>query len=658
MGEELSHKINSASARMRVSSPKCQDLDRLIQFKVLGISTPLLGRNKTEMKSGVFIFDETEKIPDSLHTNTTQFCIDFDEKHFNRTTSIETRTLQALFALLGLMVPWGWVPLGISMAGPALGYLPTGSVAANIFVFSLISIASVAFGNQMANLGKTIGHKVFDDHGFSATKEDKLPHVKPVNYKVQFKLPFSQTIRFFKVPVNPAIVVLSAIYAGFKTVPRSLLFWMAERHFPVYRGFFIGPLVLSMFEESYNDAYLSWKSNFSQSPPSIAMRKEILRERLKDMKKLVNSSKSDTLIDALYDEYQTAKTDNFPSNGTGFISFLLRYSRIFKLIHRCFKSPAERAKAPQSKERVFIASMFFVRKMLNPGIEMQQEEIAQAHSTLQSTTVNIPNELRVILEAGVDPAIHTGLTGWSRYFEDIESMEKRTNARRFIEGNSNYISGVAAIGSFLLILWVADHVFPKYGNQILFSYQGYDLNYRTTIAGVIALFQAAIDPFSEWYSRNSAFLSFRGLFSTHEDFWPIRKCMIALTSFLAGFGTLAYLAILITLPEAPIYIKALPALGLMANQFLLLYAFFHTQYSDVLTKIVTTGTKKAPTMRSTFWKRSLRLPLKAVRALQLSRKRAELNYEIDRLISTLLPEHDELDDLTIEQLYNLTQGGL
>ncbi len=617
-----------------------------------GDKSPLLGSNKTEMKSSIYFFDETAEVSPSLHTNTKDFCQEFDEVQFNQSTSIETKFLTTIAFLFGLTVAWGWVPTNMYMAAPALEYLPAGSMFANGVVFSLIALTSIAFANQMSNLGHTIGNTLFGRTGFTTTKKDKLPHIKPMDYTVQFKWPGSRHIRFIKVPVKIAAVGLSTVYAAFKAAPRAILFWIAEKYFPIYRGFFIGPLALSSFEQSYNDAFESWKQNFLQRPPSIAVRIEILKDRLKDMRKLLNSQNSADLVAELHNEYQKALTANSPPKQKGFTQFLLRNSQIFKFIYSCLKGPPQEAVSYPSKQRVFIASLFFLRKEINPGVEMSSQAIEEAHRTVTSSRID-PN-LRELIEPGVDQSVVEELKGWSRLIEDIESLKQSTQARKFIEGNSNYIAGVAAIGAFLLIIWVADQVFPNYGNHVLLTYQNYDLNNRTAIAGAVALLQFALDPFSEWFTRNKAFLGFRDIFSTRDDFWLFRKCAISLASLASAFGTLAYLAILISFDEAPVLIKVLPALGLMANQFLILYAFFHMHYNDVITKVATTGSKDWPQNNRFSQYRYLRPIKRGLDSLQLSRKRAELNAEIDRL-RAIIPD---LDDATLEQLYHITQGGL
>lgn len=211
------------------------------------------------------------------------FFEEFDKIFFHQPVSYKTRFLEILGAGFFALAPFGMGPSVPYLAENILGFLPVGGpVAAGIIITAIVLIVAPC-AEQGRQVGRKIGNFFFDKNGFTETQRDGKPHL---------------TLNSL-----PMAIISKSLPSGgavLRAAPFLLIFWEAERKFDTLRKVFIGSYAASLFERAFDYGSAFW-ARFTQNQQSeeTKIQRQILRNALGKIRKLINADGSDELVRTL-----------------------------------------------------------------------------------------------------------------------------------------------------------------------------------------------------------------------------------------------------------------------------------------------------------------------------------------------------------------------
>lgn len=211
------------------------------------------------------------------------FFEEFDKIFFHQPVSYKTRFLELLGAGFFALAPFGMGPSVPYLAENILGFLPVGGPAAMGIIITAIVLIVAPCAEQGRQVGRKIGNFFFDNNGFTETQSDGKPHL------TSNSLPMAFISKIF--PAGGAVLRAS---------PFLLIFWEAERNFDTLRKVFIGSYAASLFERAFDYGSQFW-ARFTQNQQSeeTKIQRQILRNALGKIRKLINADGSDELVQTL-----------------------------------------------------------------------------------------------------------------------------------------------------------------------------------------------------------------------------------------------------------------------------------------------------------------------------------------------------------------------
>lgn len=567
-------------------------------------SPPTLGEDHPELESAIIIYNPNYDNERERWSNAGIFLSEFDNRAFERPVSKKTRVIQLGAGLIGVCASWGWGPLVMYLSQSVLSqHLPL--YVANTIIFSAIGTSTIAYLMQMLERGEVIGDALFDRNGFARGTSEKGPHITKLKTEIDTRTTCCRKPLYIPVPIQFMCRGIALGHAVIQTAPLALLFWYAEGYFPIYRGVFIGPLSTMIFEKSYREALESLEflghQHFTNHYRMLREKKDILTSRLKDMRTLIHASRSDSLVDYLYTEFQKALKE---------------------------------AKAVNAQERVSAASLFFLKRVDNPNLVTLKALVEEGNRNLQlqeSEGTRSAVELDTFQEA-VQGLADIPFVQTSYLIQDITQLPGITSMRRFLEYLSVRIPGAAEVGRFLIPLWTVSKIFETFGvTGVNINIYGLEVDPIFCTGIGVSLVEMLVRAASEWYLQNETFLGLRNIGSRSVPFWPLRWMTNVLSLFPAIYSAVPGPAIIfMLLPDAPVYLKVLLSASLFPSDMTSFYRFFKERYGNFITGLTTTQ------VRTT------------------AQRRAVLDQEIARLMR----EIHRFDKDTTELLYNLTQKGI
>lgn len=212
--------------------------------------------------------------------------------------------------------------------------------------------------------------------------------------------------------------------------------------------------------------------------------------------------------------------------------------------------------------------------------------------------------------------------GMAKLITDIDQKRGETGARTLLENLSTFIHGAATPGRFFVTCWAVTKVL---------MYMGVVEDPALYVSFGAAAIDVVLRAMTEWYVQKDTFLSLRDVGSTKMPFWPVMWVTNTLSFVNSTFFSIPTAAIVFNvMSDCPLYVKACVALLTLPSEFTSFYTFFHDRYAQFIENITT------------------------LRVRTPSQKRAWLNVHFKNAKKFIR----EADQNTIEQIYNLTQGGL
>lgn len=264
-----------------------------------------------------------------------------------------------------------------------------------------------------------------------------------------------------------------------------------------------------------------------------------------------------------------------------------------------------------SKEHISAFSALFVKLSQASTFQFLQEGLEEH--------VNTHESLRPI----VDEIGTLQVPGMAKLITDIDKKRGKTGARTVLENLSTFVHGAATVGRFFVTSWAVTKVL---------MYMGVD----PTLALYLSFGAAVIDVVSratgEWYVQKETFLGLRDVCSRKLAFWPARWTTNTLSFVSAAFFSIPSPAIIFNvMSDCPLYVRSAVALATLPSELSSFYKFFHGRFDGLIRTVTTT-----------------------VYVRTTSQKREWLNSHFKQAKEFI----HRADQGTIEQIYNLTQGGL
>jgi len=261
-----------------------------------------------------------------------------------------------------------------------------------------------------------------------------------------------------------------------------------------------------------------------------------------------------------------------------------------------------------SKEHISAFSAFFVKLSRAPVFRDIQDELKEKATFSMQPVVDTIESFEV--------------DGMVNLIGDIDKKRGKTGARTLLENLSTFDHGAATIGRFFITSWAVTTVL---------MYMGVDPALALYLSFGAAVIDVASRAIGEWNVQKETFLGLRDICSTKMAFWPARWTTYILSLVSAGFFSIPSGAIIFdVMSDCPLYVRSAVALATLPSEFCSFYTFFHDRYDRLISNVTT------------------------LRVRTTSQKREWLNSHIEHTKKFL----HEADQSTIEQIYNLTQGGL
>lgn len=194
--------------------------------------------------------------------------------------------------LFGLEAPFAMAPLVLVLSGSTLDFVPVGGRFSH-FIFAWVVCTT---GPPFAAQGVKFMEAIIDKYDFNdknklksrEVEQDNLPHTRPQKY-----LRGRQFI--------------SALSATLRTIPPLLLFWQAEKAFPMYGAFLSWPLGFYYWNKTYCDCMEFWNRLFTKREEAAEGISNYKRDEIKsDLKtttdkiNVVNDKDSDFFVEFLF----------------------------------------------------------------------------------------------------------------------------------------------------------------------------------------------------------------------------------------------------------------------------------------------------------------------------------------------------------------------
>ncbi|MBS0272135.1 MAG: hypothetical protein JSR85_05755 [Proteobacteria bacterium] len=517
-------------------------INRLLE-RILGENTHLISDSRPQVQSAIVIYTPRDERAVSLGPipwdDSALFLREFDERMFLNPRSKKTIVMQILGALEGPAGAIALTPFVMGISANLITFIPPGGNADLGIAITGMLLAAPAVMRQMYDrLGK-IGHYFWDEErGLTPSRADKKPHT------LKFEKECCGSCSFSVLKLG---TVFSLFNATLRSLPVGLLFWEILRFSPVPRDWLIGPLVLLYFEKTYEESqrvvHSAAKQSWTREVHMMHEKKEILKQRLKEMKWRINSKGSDELVNWLFDEIEREKDK-------------LREDKA---------SPSGR-----NREHVSILSLFLTQRIAADIYEDAVRQVTGRRGHVQDTE---------LLEAAQTLAASSP-EKMIRLIGDLDQRADKTRARAFLENSALFSQGVATPGRFLVVLWAI---------QNILIYSGVDADtafYAATGVGVIDVLCRAI---TEWDMQKETFLSFRRFGSRSMDFWPVRWIGTGISFVVSLVFTLPPFAIIYKLlgDSVPSYIKILFSVATAPSEFSSFFDFFSRKYKNVITGMAT-----------------------------------------------------------------------
>lgn len=264
-----------------------------------------------------------------------------------------------------------------------------------------------------------------------------------------------------------------------------------------------------------------------------------------------------------------------------------------------------------SKEHLSAFSALFVKLSQASTFQFIQEGLEEHVHTHES--------LRPI----VDEIGSLQVPGMAKLITDIDKKRGKTGARNLFENLSTFVHGAATPGRFFITSWAVTTVL---------MYMGVDPALALYLSFGAAVFDVVSRATGEWYVQKETFLGLRDVCSRKMAFWPARWTTNTLSLVSAAFFSIPGPAIIFkVMSDCPLYVRSAVALATLPSELSSFYKFFHDRFDGLISTVTTT-----------------------VYVRTTSQKREWLNSHFKQAKEFI----HRADQGTIEQIYNLTQGGL